>query len=28
VINWPSGQQQVLQRPPIDRFNTVVEPAR
>ena len=28
VINWPSGQQQVLQRPPVDRFNTVVEPQR
>ncbi|HJP59535.1 MAG TPA: CRTAC1 family protein [Gemmatimonadaceae bacterium] len=26
VINWPSGQQQVVQRPAIDRFNTVTEP--
>ena len=28
VINWPSGQQQVVQRPAIDRFNTVTEPRR
>ncbi|HEV2016898.1 MAG TPA: CRTAC1 family protein [Gemmatimonadaceae bacterium] len=28
VIYWPSGTQQVLQRPPIDRFVTVTEPER
>ncbi|HEX2778034.1 MAG TPA: CRTAC1 family protein [Gemmatimonadaceae bacterium] len=28
VIRWPSGTQQVLQRPPIDRFVTVTEPER
>jgi enediyne biosynthesis protein E4 len=28
VIHWPSGTQQVIQRPPIDRFNTVTEPSR
>jgi hypothetical protein len=28
VIHWPSGAQQVLQRPAIDRFVTVVEPER
>jgi hypothetical protein len=27
IINWPSGQQQVLQRPTIDSFVTVTEPA-
>ena len=26
VIHWPSGTQQVLQHPPIDRFITVTEP--
>ena len=26
IINWPSGQQQVLQRPTIDSFVTVTEP--
>ena len=28
VIYWPSGLRQVLQRPAIDRFNTIVEPQR
>lgn len=28
VIHWPSGTQQVLQRPAIDRFTTVTEPER
>ncbi len=28
VIHWPSGTQQVLQRPAIDRFVTVTEPER
>jgi hypothetical protein len=28
VIQWPSGIQQVLQRPAIDQFITVTEPAR
>jgi enediyne biosynthesis protein E4 len=28
VIYWPSGLQQIVQRPPIDRFNTIVEPER
>jgi enediyne biosynthesis protein E4 len=28
VIQWPSGTQQILQRPPIDQFVTVTEPAR
>jgi hypothetical protein len=28
VIHWPSGTQQVLQRPAIDRFITVTEPER
>jgi hypothetical protein len=28
VIHWPSGTQQVLQRPAIDRILTVVEPER
>jgi enediyne biosynthesis protein E4 len=28
VIQWPSGTQQVLQRPAIDQFTTVTEPAR
>jgi hypothetical protein len=28
VIHWPSGAQQVLQRPAIDRFVTVTEPER
>ena len=28
VIQWPSGTQQVLQHPAIDRFITVSEPAR
>ena len=28
VIHWPSGTQQVLQRPAIDRFVTITEPER
>jgi hypothetical protein len=28
VIYWPSGTKQVLQRPAIDRFVTVIEPKR
>jgi enediyne biosynthesis protein E4 len=28
VIQWPSGTEQVLQRPAIDQFITVTEPAR
>jgi hypothetical protein len=28
VIQWPSGTQQTLTRPPIDRFVTVTEPER
>jgi enediyne biosynthesis protein E4 len=28
VIQWPSGIQQVLQRPAIDQFTTVTEPER
>ena len=28
VIQWPSGTQQILQRPAIDRIVTVTEPAR
>jgi hypothetical protein len=28
VIQWPSGTQQVLQRPPIDQLVAVTEPAR
>jgi len=28
TINWPSGTQQILSRPPIDRFVTVTEPER
>ena len=28
VIHWPSGTQQVLQRPAIDTFVTVTEPQR
>ena len=28
VIQWPSGTRQVLPRPPVDRFVTVVEPDR
>jgi enediyne biosynthesis protein E4 len=28
TINWPSGVQQILSRPPIDRFVTVTEPER
>ena len=28
VIHWPSGTRQVLSRPPIDQFLTVVEPQR
>ena len=28
IINWPSGKRQVLHRPGIDRFVTVIEPAR
>jgi hypothetical protein len=28
VIQWPSGTQQVLSRPPIDRIVAVTEPER
>jgi hypothetical protein len=28
VIDWPSGTRQVVQRPAIDRFNTITEPER
>jgi hypothetical protein len=28
VIQWPSGTQQMLQRPGIDQFITVTEPVR
>lgn len=28
VIYWPSGTQQVISRPPIDRFDTITEPER
>jgi hypothetical protein len=28
IIYWPSGTKQVLQRPAIDRFVTVIEPER
>jgi enediyne biosynthesis protein E4 len=28
VIQWPSGRQQVLARPPIDRLVTVTESER
>ncbi|HLA13596.1 MAG TPA: CRTAC1 family protein, partial [Gemmatimonadaceae bacterium] len=28
VIHWPSGKQQILQRPPIDRLVTITEPGR
>ena len=28
VIHWPSGAQQVLTRPEVDRFHTVTEPTR
>jgi len=28
TIYWPSGSQQVVTRPPIDRFVTITEPER
>src|SRR6478672_2004746 len=28
VISWPSGEQQIVTRPPIDRIVTITEPAR
>ena len=28
VINWPSGEQQVVTRPEINQLNTIVEPRR
>jgi hypothetical protein len=28
VISWPSGEKQIVTRPPIDRIVTITEPAR